>query len=150
MMGIKKILWPTDLSRNAQKALPLVTSLSNQFKSEIHILYVMEEIAIHEPWYGEFDSFHVHKIQEWERLKAGERLDWLCEEFLQSCPLYIKHIAMGDPADEILKLIPRERIDMVVMAKRGRSGNFSFGSVTEKVIKNASVPVTVVPAEENA
>ena len=149
-MEIKKILWPTDLSGNAEKALPLITSLSKRFKSEIHILYVMEEFAIHEPWYGEFGSSHVRKIQEWERLRAGERLDWICEEFLQNCPLYIKHIAIGDPADEILKFIPRESIDMVVMAKQGRRKKFAFGSVTEKVIRNASVPVSVVPGEENA
>lgn len=147
---LKKILWPTDLSGNAQNALPLVTSLSERFQLEIHILYVIGELAVHEPWYGEFDSSHIEKIHEWERLKAGERLDWICDEYLQACPRYIRHIAVGDPADEILKLIQKEAVDMVVMAKRGRGDKFAFGSVTEKVLKNAAVPVTVVPTDENA
>ena len=53
---------------------------------------------------------------------------------------------MGDPAQEILKAIEREGIDIVVMATRGAKGKFGFGSVTEKVVKNASVPVVAVPA----
>lgn len=146
-MEVKKILWPTDLSGNAEKALPLVTSLSEKLQGEVHLLYVIEELALHEPWYGEFDSSHIDKIHDWERKKAEERLDWVCGEHLQGCPLYIKHMAIGDPADEILKIIPKEGIDMVVMAKRGRKGRFSFGSVTEKVVKNAPVPVSVVPSE---
>jgi len=146
-MDVKKILWPTDLSGNAQKALPLVTSLSQKMQGEVHLLYVIEELALHEPWYGEFDSSHIQKIHDWEKEKAGERLDWVCDEYLKGCPLYIKHMAIGDPADEILKIIPEEGIDMVVMAKRGRKGRFAFGSVTEKVVKNAAVPVSVVPTD---
>jgi len=52
---------------------------------------------------------------------------------------------VGDPAKEILKLIDKEKVDLVVMASHGAKGNFRFGSVTEKVLKNSPVPVTVVP-----
>ena len=31
------------------------------------------------------------------------------------------------------------------MASHGEKGNFRFGSVAEKVLKNASVPVTIIP-----
>jgi len=145
---IKKILWPTDLSGNSQGALPLVAFLSEKLQLEIHVLYVIEEVAIHEPWYGEFDPSHIQKIQEWERLKAEERLDWVCNEYLNRCPLYIRHVAVGDPAEKILELIEKEGINMVVMAGRGRKNRFAFGSVTEKVMKNAAVPVTVVPVDD--
>jgi len=55
-MEFKKILCPTDFSRNAQKALPHVKSLTKKYNAEIHVLYVIEDIANHEPWYGEFPS----------------------------------------------------------------------------------------------
>ena len=42
-MEIKKILWPTDLSENAATALPLVTSLSQKYSAEIHILYGLKD-----------------------------------------------------------------------------------------------------------
>jgi nucleotide-binding universal stress UspA family protein len=78
---------------------------------------------------------------------ATKRLGQICEKYLDSCPLYIKHVAVGDPAKEILKLIDKEKVDLVVMTSHGAQGNFRFGSVTEKVLKNSSVPVTVVPVE---
>ena len=144
-MEIKRILWPTDLSGNAEKALPHVNSLSQKYQAEIHILYVIEELGIHEPWYGGFETDHIKAIHEWEEKKAGERLDKLCKEDLNGCPLYIKHVALGDPAEKILEIISKKNIDMVVMASRGRKGKFSFGSVTEKVVKNAPVTVVTIP-----
>jgi len=54
-------------------------------------------------------------------------------------------VAVGDPAQEILKLIAAEKVDIVVMASHGEKGHFRFGSVTEKVLKNSPVPVTIIP-----
>jgi nucleotide-binding universal stress UspA family protein len=144
-MEIKRILWPTDLSGNAEKALSHVDSLSQKYQAEIHILYVIEELGVHEPWYGAFEPNHIQKIHEWEEKKARERLDKVCEEYLMGCPLYIKHVSVGDPAEEILRLVSEENIDMVVMATRGRKGKFSFGSVTERVVKNAPITVVTIP-----
>jgi len=142
---IKKILWPTDFSENAEKALPIVSSLSEKYQAEVHVLYVIEELGVHEPWYGEFDRSHIEKIHEWEGKKAWERLEEICQSHLNACPNYVRHVAVGDPAQEILELIEKEKVDMVVMATHGRRGNFSFGSVAEKVIKNSPVHVVTVP-----
>ena len=144
-MEMKKILWPTDFSGNAEKALPYVTSLGEKYQTEVHVLYVIEELAHHEPWYGEFDRAHIEKIHEWEERKARKRLDEICENYLKGCPLHIKHIAIGDPSQEILKLIEQEKVDMVVMASHGRKGLFGFGSIAEKVLKNSPVPVVTIP-----
>ena len=144
-MEVKKILWPTDFSKNAERALPYVTSLGENYQTEVHVLYVIEELAYHEPWYGEFDRSHIDKIHAWEKERAQKRLDEICENYLKGCPLYIRHIAIGEPAQEILKLIDREKVDMVVMASHGRRGHFHFGSVAEKVVKNSPVPVVTIP-----
>ncbi len=144
-MEVKKILWPTDFSDNSEHALPYVTSLGEKYQTEVHVLYVIPELANHEPWYGEFDQSHIDKIHEWERKTAEKRLNEICEKYLDGCPLYVRHIAMGDPAEEILKLIEKEKVDMVVMASHGQKGYFHFGSVAEKVVKNAPVPTITVP-----
>jgi len=47
-MEFKKILWPTDFSPNAEKALPYVQSLTRQYNAEIHVLYVAQDIVHHE------------------------------------------------------------------------------------------------------
>lgn len=146
-MGVNKVLWPTDFSSSAEKALPYVTDLTQQYGAEIHVLYVIEDIAHHESWYGDFDKNHIDKLMEWANKSAKKRLDQVCEKYLNSCPLYVKHIAVGDPAEEILKIIDQEKVDVVVMASHGQKGNYRFGSVTEKILKSSPVPVTTIPVE---
>ena len=148
-MEMKKILWPTDFSENAESALPYVESLGEKYQTEVHVLYVIPELGDHEPWYGTFDRSHIDKIHEWEEKTARNRLDEVCDNHLQGCKLYIKHVALGDPAETILKMVEEEKIDMVIMASHGRKGSFHYGSVAEKVIKNSSVPVVTVPISQN-
>lgn len=147
-MEVEKILWPTDFSSNAARALPYVTSLSQKYQTEIHVLYVAQELAYHEPWYGEFDRSHLDKVHEWEKKMAEKHLEQICHKYLEGCPLYIRHVATGDPAQEILNFISKEKVDMVVMAACGGKGAFPFGSVTDKVVKNSPVPVVTVPVCE--
>jgi nucleotide-binding universal stress UspA family protein len=144
-MKLNKILWPTDFSRSAKQAMHHINYLTEKHQPEIHVLYVIEDLAHHESWYGDFQQPHIEKIMKWEKETATKRLDQICEKYLEGCPLYIKHIAIGDPANEILKFIENEKVDMVVMASQGRKGYFSFGSVAEKVVKNSKVPVTTIP-----
>lgn len=148
-MPVKKILWPTDFSDRAEKALPYVNSLTRKYDAEIHVLYVIEDLTVHK-WYGEFEPEHIAKIREWEENTARKRLEETCSTYLDGCPLYIKHVAVGDPAQEILKCIEREGVDMVVMASRGAEGHFSFGSVAERVVKNSAVPVVTIPVNARA
>ena len=105
MMEVKRILWPTDFSKNAAWALPYVTSLTEKYETEIHVLYVIEELVPPETWHGELDRSHIDKIHEWEEKRAKERLDEICSTYLNGCPRYIKHIAIGDPAHEIIRFI---------------------------------------------
>lgn len=143
-MDIKKILYTTDFSKNAEYALPYVTSLSEKYNAEVHIIYVGEDLSHHEAWYGEFQGTHIPKIRQWEEKTANKRLEDICDNHLQGCPHFIKHVVVGDPAQEILKLIDSEKVDLVVMATHGMKGHFPFGSVTEKVVKHAAVPVLTV------
>ncbi len=144
-MELKKILWATDLSANSEKALPFVQSLSERYQTEVHVLYVLEETGHFGSWYGEFDRSELEKMQQMEREKAEKRLDQICTSHLDSCPLYIRHTAIGDPSSEILKLIDHEKPDLVVMATKGRRDRFAFGSVAERVVKHSPAPVLTIP-----
>jgi len=144
-MKIKKILWPTDFSSNAEKALPYVKSMTQQYGAEIMVLYVIEDIAHHESWYGEFGKGHINELMEWAHKSATKRLSQICDKYMDGCPLFTRYVAVGDPAEEILKLIDKEKADIVVMASHGQKGKYQFGSVTEKVLKSSPVPVTTIP-----
>ncbi|MCX9156375.1 universal stress protein [Niveibacterium sp. 24ML] len=57
------------------------------------------------------------------------------------------HVAMGDPAERILECARALSVDGLIIGCRGLNlvESLLFGSVTEKVIHHARVPVTVVP-----
>ncbi len=144
-MSFSQILWPTDFSENAAKALPIVTTMAEKFGATIHILYVMRDYPAFGASYGEYNPEDYEKMKKWEKEMAVKRLDELCRNFLNACPLFVKHIAVGDPAKEILKLIPNEKIDLVIMTSRGSENHFDFGSVADKVVKCTIVPVMTIP-----
>jgi nucleotide-binding universal stress UspA family protein len=144
-MKIEKILWPTDFSENAAIALPYVTLLAQTFGAEIHILYVLKEYVEFGASYGYYDPSDHEKMRQWEKDTANKRLDEICDKFLNACPLYIRHLSVGNPAKEILKFIESEQIDLVVMAGRGSEDHFQTGSVVEKVMRSATAPILIVP-----
>jgi nucleotide-binding universal stress UspA family protein len=152
MKEISKILWPTDLSDNSAQALPLVTSLSQKYGAEIHLLFVAEDISQVVNFYGQDHPGPVQEFREWVMRKATERMEKICQQELGGCPLYQRRIVVGDPAQEILRYVEKEGIDLVVMATHGhglsshehRPGQAVFGSVSEEVVKNSPVPVLTV------
>ncbi|MFP4477034.1 MAG: universal stress protein [Desulfatibacillaceae bacterium] len=140
-----RILWPTDFSDNAGAALPLVNTMASAYQAEIHVLYVIEDLARHDPYYGEFNQQRMAELRQWEQETAQKRLDEVCSQHLGGCPNFARHIAIGDPATEILKFVRENDIDMVVMATHGRNGQYHYGSVAEKVVKHSPVAVSTVP-----
>lgn len=150
-MEIKKILWPTDLSRASASALPYVTSLGKLYQAEIVLAFVADDLSDSVPWYGEFEAKHLSEFHDWIVETAGTRMDRICEEELHGCPYFRRMVLSGDAAPELLKLIHEEEIDLVVMTTHGMKGHFPFGSVAEKVVRNSPAPVlTVRPKDAGA
>ena len=145
MVEIKKILFPVDLTANSSKVFPYVLSVSEKYGGEIYLLHVVEDFA---KWGGGIYIPHIPLEQyREESLKGAEKaLDKICEEQLQGCPSFQKKILYGDPAQEILKAIESEEIDLVVMGTHGRKGleNVLFGSVARNVVRRSPVPVLTV------
>ena len=144
-MEVKKILWPTDFSSIAEKALPHVKSLTERYRAEIHVLYVIEDIAHHDGWYGAFEEKRVQELMEHAGNTATKRLGQICEKYLDGCPLYIKHVAVGDPAQEILKLIAGGKGGHRRHGEPRRERQLPFRQRDRKGAEELAVPVTVIP-----
>jgi len=145
---IKNILWPNDLSKCSEAALPHVLTLAKQYGAAVHLLYVVEDLSQNDPWYGKFDVVHIDKLIEWEMKKARERQEEFCRNYLDGLVGYSKKTALGDPARVILDFVEQYAIDMVVMCRKGKKGNFPMGGVAQKVVENSSVPVVITPSTE--
>ncbi|TFH00818.1 MAG: universal stress protein, partial [Nitrosopumilus sp.] len=59
---------------------------------------------------------------------------------------------IGSAAEEILKIVKNQKIDLIVMAKRRKLKGFksllSLGSVSRKIVENTSCPVLMIDAEK--
>jgi nucleotide-binding universal stress UspA family protein len=61
-------------------------------------------------------------------------------------------VTSGNPADEILKIVDNQKIDLIVMAKRrklkGIKRIMSISSVSRKILEHISCPVLIIDVEK--
>ena len=149
---INTILWPTDLSPGSQAASAYVDMLASRFDAQVHLLYVATDFKEYDHIYGDANTKAMVKLQEKERARIEEKINNICQNDLSGCPVQIKHIVTGDPAREILEAAETLKVDLIVMATQGwgdeSAGPRFFGSTTEKVVRNAKIPVfTIKPGK---
>ncbi|HXW02687.1 MAG TPA: universal stress protein [Nitrosarchaeum sp.] len=62
-------------------------------------------------------------------------------------------VTIGIASDEILKIIKKQKVDLVVMAKRrklkGLKSLLTLGSVSRKIVENTACPILLVDIEKN-
>ncbi|MEJ2656362.1 MAG: universal stress protein [Desulfobacterales bacterium] len=144
MIEIKKILFPLDLTENSSKLLPYVLSISGKYDSLVYLIHVVQDLnrwgKLYVP-HPSMDKFQKEAIEV-----AKKAMDNVCENQLQGCPNFQKRVVSGDAADEILKVVESENIDLLIMGTHGRKGleHTIFGSVADNVVKRSPVPVLVI------
>ena len=144
MSTFKKILFPVDLSESSAEIIPFVTTMARTFQSDLHLLFVARVFKY-------YDTIYVPPVSivEFEEkvVKGGKkRLDEFVEEHLKDCCVSRAKVVPGDPAEEIVRYVDAEGIDLVIMGTHGRKGldRILFGSVAAHVVTRSSVPVMTV------
>jgi len=155
---IQKILYATDLSENSAHAFRYAVVLAEDHNAEIVILHVMEGISP-----ASLNALDIYlskdkllKIVETDIEEAvsriKERLTSFYErEFKREDQALGKDVSIevygGYPAEEILKKADEFGCDVIVMGTHGKGvlSHTFLGSVTEKVLHRAKIPVFVVP-----
>ena len=144
MPTFKKILFPIDLSEVSAEIIPYVTTMARTFQSDLHILFVARIFKYYDTIYVPPVSI----VEFEEKVVAGgkRRLDEFVQEHLKDCCVSVVKVIPGDPAEEIVRYIDVEGIDLVVMSTHGRKGldRILFGSVANHVVTTSSVPVMTV------
>lgn len=139
----KKILVPLDGSEFSECALNDVKILTSESKNtEVILLRVLEPLP---------EYYMSRRIGEEFRRKAIESAEADAKDYLTKRANGLKKdgltvktaVASGKPADEIMKYALKNKVELIVMTTHGRSGpsRLAFGSVAEKVIRNAQIPV---------
>jgi nucleotide-binding universal stress UspA family protein len=136
------ILVPTDGSEHAERAARHGLALAERFDAAVHALGVADVDAAAGPFNaGGVDDAFVERLEaECESAISAVR------ELADPAVSLETTVARGDPGEEIIGYVDREGVDLVAMGTKGRRGlrRFVTGSVTEHVVRRATVPVVTV------
>ena len=137
------ILLPVDGSPAGEQAIPHVFDLAEQYGSAVHVLFVVDDRR---------DSVSVMGGPVLETLEQeGQRVvDAVVSRAEERNLEATGDVIRGTPYETIIDYADERGIDVIVMATHGRRGveRVLLGSVTERVVRTASVPVLTVHADE--
>ena len=143
----KKILIATDGSEPSKEAENHGLKLAKALGASVTALYVVEmpyklsQIEGHSPL---LQDDQIKMLKE-----AGEKIaEDIMEKGRQEGVIVNPVLMTGNPAHEIIEF--SKDFDIIVMGTLGRSGlsHLLLGSVAEKVVRHASVPVLVVRVKD--
>lgn len=143
MREIKKILCAVDLSEHSKAVAEYAVLLAKKLDASVLVVYTAPSLS-------QYVGFHVppNTIENFvgEIVTGAEKSmeDFVAENFSEVKAA--SQVRVGYAAEEILNRAHEENVDIIVMGTHGRKGidRILFGSVAEKVVKNADMPVLTV------
>jgi nucleotide-binding universal stress UspA family protein len=144
-MTWKTILVPHDFSSCANHATAMARDVAKSHGARLVLLHVadlplgLEPDAVIVPREGAAPL----KARDVALGGAREHIENLAERLTKDGVQVTTALALGNVVDEIIEAARREQADLIVMGTNGRTGlsRLVVGSVTEKVVRQAPVPV---------
>jgi len=145
---MKKMLLAYDGSEASKKAIDMVIKCSSK-EDEITLLTVvpaeLSESSFTKMLLPTIDLSKIVKSGSFKD-KAKQTLSNIVKEIDERVAKVDIAVESGDPADEILITAKKVQADIIVLGYKGygKEGRFLLGSVTDKVVRHASISVLVV------
>jgi nucleotide-binding universal stress UspA family protein len=153
-MQISKILVPLDGARAGSKAIEYAVEIARRFSAEVVLARVVPPARIPAAGLAGPESpvvaeMLVEQVQEQEDVESGRVRRYLADRRRSVEAAGVKattHQEVGDPAQALLAVIRKQRVDLVVMTTRGHSGlkRAFLGSVADEIVRAALCPVLVI------
>lgn len=137
----EKIVWGTDGSVEADRALPAVIDLATQTHATVTVVHVDEH------FYGGRSSGESVFADEPElRTKIEEQVEELHKHDIPAA-FHLVRMTSGEPADAIAEVAENVHADLIVVATRGhgRLTGLVLGSVAQRLLHVAPCAVLVIP-----
>ena len=144
--GYDHVLLPTDGSEATLAATAEAGRLASLSGATVHVLSVADTR-------NRFESPSAGLATEaWDQAEH-ERAEAAIDDAIDALPDGVpteRVVREGIPKTEVLDYADEEQVDVVVMGTHGRTGldHYLIGSVTERVVRESTVPVLTVRAEE--
>ena len=155
---MKKVLIALDYNPTAQKVAESGFSLAKTIGAEITLLHVISDpVDYSSTEYSPIMGFIGFRDQSQLQLDSVDVLKKVSQQFLDKSKHHLgdKNIKTlveeGDFAESILKTAKDLHADIIVMGTHSRKWleNIVMGSVTEKVLNHASIPVFIIPTKKH-
>lgn len=139
-----KILVPLDGSKFSECGLQHAKAIATGCSvPNIVLLEVVEPIdtQLYELPDEEFRRNLLKKAEDEAKKYLSKVADDLKKEGLSASFTVLR----GSPADAIMDYVNKNKVDLIIMSTHGRSGvsRWTFGSVADRVIREAKIPVLV-------
>lgn len=144
---MKKIVIPYDFSAEAELALDAATQYAQIDPSDLHLVHVVEVPSSYLSLYPEYGSLDLESVFDDDILKSiDQRLQAVVQRVKEKGPNVTSDVVHGKPFESIQKTIAHQEADLIFMGSKGATGlkEMFVGSNTERVIRNAKVPVFTV------
>ena len=142
-MPYQNILVAVDLGATTETVTRRAASLANQNNALLHVLHVIEPLAI---TYGGDIPMDFSAIQQEIQEQAKEQLDKLCSAM--SVPEGNRHLVTGRPESEIPTRAKAVACDLIVLGTHARWGlALLLGSTTDGVMHGAECDVLAVKVD---
>lgn len=142
------VLAPTDGSDRSSAALEHAIDLTKRYDATLHTQYVVESSPAFSSDLDEETEEDIYgSLYDAGRRAVDRVVDRAEESGLTDVETAVDR---GIPHEEILGYVDRNGVDIVVMATAGRTGSSRelIGSVAERVVRSAPVPVVTVNVDE--
>ncbi len=138
----KKVMWATDGSDAADRALPDAKALAADSQSELLVVYC-EEFTLPGKGGG---GFPVHADEADVQAKIERQVAELSSNG-GTARLEMTRSQAGNAAHAITEIAQREGTDLIVVGTRGRTAlvGLLLGGVTQRLLHIAPCPVLAVP-----
>ncbi|AWB27475.1 universal stress protein [Halococcoides cellulosivorans] len=140
-----RILVPTDGSTGTARTLEHAASIANAFDASVDVLYVLDE-RMYQAASEDATEDVIRSLEEEGDRAIDDAVTRLEDDGVEATG----HLERGIPYRDIIAFSEDNAVDLIVMGTHGRSGRdrlAKMGSVTDRVVKNADVPVMVVDIE---
>ena len=149
LLPIKKIISPTDFSEISDIGLKAAIELAEHFSAELLVVHVITPLSAAATSAAPA-AHYLPEVMESIRNNAENSLKAMMGSKVPDTLKSKSILLEGNPADEIKDFAKEEGADLIVISSHGQSGwrRFMFGSVTDKVMRLAKLPVLIVGSQE--
>ena len=151
-MGFKKILAAIDFTPITGEVIKTAIEIARCNNSQIDLVYVVEPYEF--PIVATVDGIMVppedltalEEVNNRLKEEAKKEIERFADKIKEGGVSVSTHVLEGEPFEEILDFAEENGNDLIIVGAHGKSGlkRLLIGSVSEKVVRKARVPVLVV------